>query len=229
VVTEGARGRGAVRAEPRRSLGEASGAPSAVRIDLHVHTGRYSQCAELVDPYLMAEWATRAGIDGVVVTDHDVLWAEEEMLHLRCTCPGVRFYRGMECSLEHVVVIGLDDAGMLQRGASLSEVADYARPRGAVVILAHPYRDADPLTLPLDLVDAVEVGSTSFTAEEAKAACRLAVRLGKPQVACSDAHSLSRIGYGCTEFARLPGDEGELAEMIRRGWGRPILPEAFPP
>jgi predicted metal-dependent phosphoesterase TrpH len=200
------------------------------RIDTHVHTGRYSQCAELLDPYQIETWAVRAGLAGVVITEHDILWQDEELELLRESSPLVKVYRGIEVSAQgcHLVVIGLDDAGPLVRGISLVEVTEYTSAAGGAVVLAHPFRDGDPRELPLELIDAVEVGSTSFTKREAAASRRLARRLGKPGIAASDAHALSRVGWAWTEFPSLPADEKELASAIRSDLGRAVTPYRFP-
>jgi len=196
------------------------------KIDLHVHTGRYSQCAETVDPYAIEEHALRAGLDGVVLTDHDMLWEEEELRLLQHECPAIRIYRGIEISAAgaHLVVIGLEDAGLVHRGIPVAEACELAHRQSACVILAHPYRDADPQVIPVRLVDAIEVGSTSFTAEEARLAAKLAERYGKPRVASSDAHALSRIGWGWTELPVAPANELELARLIVAGAGTAVAP-----
>ncbi len=203
--------------------------PLVFRLDLHVHTGRYSQCAEFVDPYRIEEHALRAGLDGVVLTDHDVLWEEEELAVLQDLSPAVRFYRGIEVSAAeaHLVIVGLDDAGLFQRGIPVAEACAIAHRFSACVILAHPYRETDPAGVPVPLVDAVEVGSTSFNAAEAALARRLARRFGKPAVAASDAHALSRIGWAWTEFPEEPRSEQELAAAIAAGNGRPVVPEVL--
>ncbi len=208
----------------------ARGSRQDVRIDLHVHTGRYSACAEAVAPGRIALRARATGLHGVVLTDHDILWEVEELDVLRQTSNGVALYRGVECSTRdgHLVLIGLDDAGTIHRGLDLESGARLARQAGAAVILAHPYRDHDPDSLCLEQIDAVEVGSTSFTLGEAERAEGLAHRLGKPRVASSDAHALSRIGWAWTSFPSMPADERELAEMIRTGRGEPVIPRAFP-
>ncbi|MCP4902770.1 MAG: hypothetical protein GY906_37895 [bacterium] len=207
-----------------------SGRRGPVRIDLHVHTGRYSQCAELLDPYKIQDHALAAGVSGVVLTEHDLQWQDEEFELLRRSSPGISIFRGIEVSAAgcHVVVIGIEDAGCLQRGASLEEVATLAAAEEAAVILAHPYRDSDPDHLPLHLVDAIEVASTSFTESEAKRARALATRNGKHQVASSDAHALVRVGWAWTEFPKIPANETELARLIRNGNGKPVALRPFP-
>lgn len=193
------------------------------RLDLHVHTARYSGCAEFVDPYKIGEHAAGVGLGGVLLTDHDMLWEAEELEILQAATPRVRLYRGLEVSARgcHLVVLGIDDAGALARGSSLEETVAYAHRAGGIVILAHPYRDSDPELLPVGLVDAVEIASTSFTATESRAAVELARRFRKPMVAASDAHALSRIGWAFTELPELPSDECDLAALIASGAGVP--------
>lgn len=176
-----------------------------------------------MDPYRIAHHALGANLDGVVLAEHDVLWAEEERDVLAGAAPSLRIYRGIEVSAEecHLVVVGLDDAGALSRGVAVAQVAAVAAAQGAVVILAHPFRDSDPARLPLHLMDAIEVASTSFSRADTRRALSLARRLGKPAVAASDAHALTRIGWAWTEFTTLPENERRLAAAIRRGEGRP--------
>lgn len=200
------------------------------RVDLHVHTGRYSQCAELVDPFGLEAAAVKAGLAGLVLTDHDVFWQDEEITVLRQRSPAIRIYRGIEVSARgcHLVVIGIEDAAQLDRGMELEQVTKVAHAANAAVILAHPYRDAFPDELPVHLVDAIEIASTSFTVDEARRAHQLAHRHHKPKVACSDAHAMSRVGWAWTELPYLPESELDLAEAIRSGLGRPVAAHPLP-
>ncbi len=192
------------------------------RIDLHVHSARYSPCAEAAPARDVAVWALRAGLHGVVLADHDILWEEEEVAALQAEAPELRLFRGIECTTRgaHLVVIGAAEAGHFVRGAPPELVAARAHEQGAVVILAHPHRDAPLPVIPPGMVDAIEVTSTSIPAEDSPRARRLAKRLGVPQVGSSDAHALSRIGWAYTEFPSMPPDERELAAMIRSGKGK---------
>lgn len=193
------------------------------RIDLHVHTSRYSQCAEFLHPLELPKVALNAGLAGVLITDHDVLWEQEEIEAIRSCTLGLALYRGIEitCDRCHLVVVGIDDAGAVPRRPPLEWVAEFAHGQGAAVILAHPHTNADPEGLPLDLVDAVEVLSTSIGPGDALRARRLAMRIKKPEVAASDAHALSCVGWAWTAFPTLPVDEKALAASIRMGLGRP--------
>jgi hypothetical protein len=201
-----------------------------LRFDLHVHTGRYSQCAETVDPYQLGDAGIRAGLDGLVITEHDVLWQDEELEILRHRTPEVRIFRGIEVTARgcHVVVIGIDDAALLERGMAPTEVIDVAHSLGGIAILAHPFRDSDPASLPLHQFDAIEVASTSFSRADAVGAIELAKGLGLPSVASSDAHALSRVGWAWTELSERPRDERHLAALLKQGSGRPRAPRPFP-
>jgi predicted metal-dependent phosphoesterase TrpH len=125
-------------------------------------------------------------------------------------------------------MVGLDDAGTLPRGVDFGEAVRLAHSQCAAVIYAHPFRDGDPSRVPACLVDAIEIASTSFHHDDSKAARQLAERCGKPMVAASDAHALSRIGWAWTSFPRMPEDEQQLARMIRDGLGTPVVPRPFP-
>lgn len=181
-------------------------------------------------PREIAVWALRAGLHGVVLTDHDVLWAAEELSVLQGEFPEVRFYRGIECSaLEaHLVVIGIDDAAHLHTRIAVQDALDVVHAGGGVCILAHPFRDCETPRFALDGVDAIEVASTSFSRADSARAFALARQTGKPAVASSDAHALGCIGWGCTEFPRLPVDERELAALVKEGVGVPMVRGSWP-
>ncbi len=200
------------------------------RIDLHVHTSRYSQCAEFLEPYRIEEYAHKAGLSGIVLTEHDIFWQDEEIEMLQEALGKLHIFRGIEVSAQdcHLVVIGIDDAAEMYRGASTQNIVEVAHRSNAAVILAHPYRDSCPDRVPVELVTAIEVASTSFSADEAKRAIQLAKRFNKPMVASSDAHALSRIGWAWTEFPTMPSNEAELAQLLHAGKGLPRTPNTFP-
>ncbi len=200
-----------------------------VRLDLHLHTARHSPCAEALAPDALAPRAAAAGLQGVVLSEHDVLWDQAELAVLQAAQPGLRLYRGLECTVQgaHLLVVGLVHTRGLRRRQPLQEAVAAAHEQGAAVVLAHPYRDGDPEALPLHLVDAVEVASSSFSLEDAARALDLAERLGKPAVAGSDAHAPSVVGWAFTEFPALPRDEAQLAAWIRTGAGSWRRPGAF--
>ena len=200
------------------------------RIDLHVHTNRYSPCAETLNPEKLGQAACDAGLDGLVLTEHDAMWTEEEVrILMQKIGPQVKIYRGVEISSldGHFVVIGLKDMTDIKVGISAVELFAIARKENAVVILAHPQRSGCWTKLfPENInwhkyVDAIEVASTCTLGKYEIEARRLATESGLSKVAGSDAHCLSRVGQTYTEFNFLPANELALAEAIRENVGIP--------
>jgi len=192
------------------------------RIDLHVHTARYSECAELMDPAALGDAALEKRLAGVVITEHDVVWSRYEIADLRqATGQLVMFYAGVEvtCREGHFVVIGLEDARDLSRNMPLNLLALTAHAQGAVVIWAHPGRDhALPTHRPelaaiLASCDAVEHSAALFQ----EPLVSLNKNRGIPIVAGSDAHYAGRLGEVATIFPFLPASERQLALAIRMG------------
>lgn len=200
------------------------------RIDLHVHTNRYSPCAETLDPEKLDQAASEAGLDGLVLTEHDAMWTEEEVQVLKQKIGHkVKIYRGVEISSidGHFVVIGLKDMTNIRVGIPAKELFAITRKENAVVILAHPQRSGcwtKPFPENVNwhkYVDAVEVASSSTFGRYEIEARRLATETGLSKVAGSDAHCLSRVGHTYTEFNFLPANEFALAEAIRENTGIP--------
>lgn len=200
------------------------------RIDLHVHTNRYSPCAETLDPEKLGQATSDVGLDGLVLTEHDAMWTEEEVQVLKQKIGHkVKIYRGVEVSSidGHFVVIGLKDLSDIQVGISAMELFTITRKENAAVILAHPHRSgccSKPFPENINwykYVDAVEVASTSTYGQHEVNAHRLATETGLSKVAGSDAHCLARVGHTYTEFNFLPADELVLAAAIKKKAGIP--------
>ena len=198
-------------------------APLQWRVDLHVHTRRYSPCAESLDPEMLPETAAAMGLDGVVITEHDHLWPAREIAALNRSSPGPRIYRGVEISTSsgHFVVIGMDHLDGCRPGMSLRHLAREARLQNAAVIWAHPRLNYRQPLHPIDLshlpdgIDAIEVASTVTVGDQADQVMTMARDFGYSMVGGSDAHALAQVGKVFTRLDRLPADEKELAEAIR--------------
>ena len=54
--------------------------------DLHMHTSRHSPDS-VMDPFALVRRAVEIGLDGVVITEHDWLWTENELHELRRAAP----------------------------------------------------------------------------------------------------------------------------------------------
>lgn len=201
-----------------------------VRIDLHVHTARYSPCAEALKPELLEEAALAAGLQGVVITDHDVLWAEEELAFFQERFPRVRFFRGVELTTReaHLLCIGLHDlAGFFKRMPAL-EAVSLARQQGAFTVLAHPFRHTELTPELVAAVDALEVASLSFSEGDSYAAWSLAARFQKMALVGSDAHAPAMLGWASVLLPELPESTDRLVQVLRAGQGILYRRGAFP-
>jgi len=198
-----------------------------IKIDLHMHTTRYSQCSNL-SPEELPVLLPFTPLNGVVITEHDHLWSLEEIAEIQKTVSApFKFYRGIEvsCKEGHYVVIGLDSSEGLSHFMPLKQLIPLAKEQQAAVIMAHPGRFSDlPADPPAEEwlgIDAIEVMSTNIRQEIVPSIKETYRILKKPQVAGSDSHVSWSPGMYATEFPELPANEKELARMIREGLGIP--------
>ncbi len=77
-------------------------------IDLHNHTQVHSRCSHL-DPVDLVIRARRAGLDGLVITEHDALWPRDDVDRLAAD-HGLLLLRGIEVTTDigHVLAFGFD-------------------------------------------------------------------------------------------------------------------------
>ncbi len=66
-----------------------------MKFDLHIHTRKHSPDS-VTDPFDLVESAVAAGLDGIVITEHDYLWTEAELQDLRAAAPGLVILAGVE-------------------------------------------------------------------------------------------------------------------------------------
>jgi histidinol phosphatase-like PHP family hydrolase len=188
-------------------------------IDMHMHTllGAYDSS---LPPEELAQEATRVGLSGVNITEHDRLWDIHTLSRFREQQAPLFVNNGMEVTtdLGHVIAVGLPVyAPGIRRLAELRRVAAEA---GAYLIIAHPFRhhleaahymrqgkqppDMSPEALAklpvFEYVDAIEALNGLNTPQENMVALQVAQKLGKPVTGGSDCHSNHGIGYYCTIF-----------------------------
>lgn len=197
-------------------------------IDLHVHTRRFSSCSR-IDPRRIVAQALKAGLDGVVITDHGRQWEQDELDRLRAeaAAPTFTLLAGFEYATSQgdLLVYGLSPDTAVETPPGLPPRAAVERftGLGATCIAAHPTRaglsfDECLLTLPLKIV---EVASMNLREHEQRLAQRIAEQAGFYSVAASDAHVLHDIGAYSTEFEGVIYSMAELQEALQHGRFRP--------
>jgi predicted metal-dependent phosphoesterase TrpH len=183
---------------------------TTLRIDPHVHSEASYDGHDPVE--LLLEQAAEIGLDGIVVTDHDVIHESVRAAELApeyglIGIPGVE----VSTAVGHLLAIGVDE--MPPRRAPLDETVDWVRDHGGVAVVPHPFqrsRHGIPRRHLVDC-DAVEVfNSWLFTGFRNRRARRFAADHDYPALAASDAHSVPHVGRAFTELVIDDVDRSEL-------------------
>jgi predicted metal-dependent phosphoesterase TrpH len=228
----------------RRSVLPATRDATAARgepviLDMHVHTTVGSYDSNL-SPLELIQYGKAAGLDGIVVTEHDRGW-DRDLARRLSREHDFLILCGMEVStdLGHILVYGLEEyvSGILY-AETLRQVVDRIE---AVMFAAHPYRkaftntngrwDAPTSTLTVreaadraivQVVDGLEVYNGATGDRENAMAVAVREHVGLHGIGGSDAHSVHGLGCCATVFERPVRDERELVEELRAGRFRPI-------
>jgi predicted metal-dependent phosphoesterase TrpH len=198
------------------------------RFDHHVHTSRHSPDS-LIDPILLIERAKEVGLDGVVITEHDYQWKEDELAKLARFAGemGVKVFSGAEISARegHFLVFGLPDLKDVPPGVELKDLLRVVRAHGAAVVAAHPFRwDQDFEAIVTEhgpAFDALELVSNNITPQTRRRTESLLSRFPMGTTGSSDGHEPWVVGCYYSEF---PGPIESLADFVgalRARAGRP--------
>lgn len=202
-------------------------------VDLHAHSAPRSSCSRASLEELVSAARAR-GVDALCLTEHDVLWPEDE-LAAASRLVGMPLFGGVELSTDvgHVLAYGRLDRSLWRkyRFAQLVEEAE----RGLVaLVLPHPVRNdageravrggrvpPDPASVVArdawQYVHAIEAGSTQ-TSETEQSLTAAALEVSpRPAVAGSDAHGRDRAGQWSTEFATPVQTLEDLVTELRTG------------
>ena len=176
-----------------------------------------SPCSALT-PEALVRAARARGLDGVCITEHDALWAADEIARVAAEMEFV-VLRGMEVTTEvgHVLVFGLQRH--VPAIATLSELHRIVRDADGVMYLAHPSRrygslPPDDLAAVFDSVE-VQIGTEGMLQNDN--AARLARGLRLPGIGGSDCHSAREAGVCATEFDADVRDEPSFLAALRSG------------
>jgi len=112
-----------------------------MKVELHLHTSRYSGCA-VNSPEEMMTGLIAAGYEAVFITEHAAVWPIEELDELRGKFPQLRIFGGVELYVgsHHLLVLGTSDASYLDICDDAPAVLEKARRASHLTVLAHPFR-----------------------------------------------------------------------------------------
>jgi predicted metal-dependent phosphoesterase TrpH len=197
------------------------------RLDHHLHTTQHSDDS-VTSPRELILATRAAGLDGVVITDHDELWDPEELADLQAQAPDLVILAGVEIAARegHFLVYGLDSLKEAPPGVRLADLLDLARARGAAVVAAHPYRWNQPFDQIAETYGSalcgLELVSNNVTTDTRRQTEAALSRHGLNATGSSDAHEPAIIGCYATEFEATIRTMSDFVEALRSGRFRPV-------
>ena len=196
------------------------------KIDHHVHTSRHSPDS-IISPTELVARARKAGLDVVVITEHDHQWNARELAELNARSEGLVVLSGVEVSARegHFLVYGLPHLGNVGPGVALGALIAEVRKHNAAIVAAHPFRWEQDFPALIaqhgPVFDGVELVSNNVTPEtrrQTEAALRVTPM---PATGSSDGHVPDAVGCYYTE---VPGPIRTMADFVaalQRGETRP--------
>jgi predicted metal-dependent phosphoesterase TrpH len=186
-----------------------------IEADFHIHS-KYSPDSFLT-PQTIVRVAKRKGLSVVAVTDHTTIRGALETARRASEQNDLLVIQGMEVRTSIGDIIGLFLEGEVA-STDVHEAIDEIKKQGGLVILPHPFKRheniSEELVLDIDVIEALN--GRSSIAENSKAR-RLAVSMGKPIIAGSDAHISYEIGRVRTIFSDSPATLDDLKKSIIKG------------
>jgi predicted metal-dependent phosphoesterase TrpH len=201
------------------------------KLDLHIHTNRHSPDSE-IDPVALVRRAVEIGLDGIVITEHDWLWTEEELAELRAAEPNLLILAGVEVTAAegHFLAYGVQDPFAVPRSIPVADLCREIHRQGGAVVAAHPFRWGQPFDEILrqerpDL-DGLELMTSNMDRSCRQRAAEVQRRMPLAGLGSSDAHREEVLGVCYTE---LPDQISSLPDVVRAiRAGRTIARERCP-
>ncbi len=197
-----------------------------MKIELHLHTLRYSLCATATPEEAM-DRLIQAGYGAVYLTEHDAAWTDWELTELGQQFPAIRIFSGIEITtspshserVQHLLVLGTNDRSYLDLAENPAEILARARREGCLTILAHPFRWPGAAQMLQEglLPDALESCTPNHEASQARQALLEAQRLGLPAVHSGDVHGLGFIDRFWIETDLTLEDSKGIRGIVKNG------------
>ncbi len=198
---------------------------TSMKFDLHMHTARHSPDS-ITDPFDLVRSAIAAGLDGIVITEHDYWWPDEELAELRAFAPGLVILAGMEVTARggDMLCYGFHDPVALRRGMPWAELCREVRWQGGATIAAHPNRWGQPFEKIIreqqPEIEGIEVMSNNMDEDLRTRAAQLLVKYPHyAQLGNSDSHDPATVGCCYTDFDAEIHTSADLVKAIRERKG----------
>jgi len=187
-----------------------------IQADLHIHT-RYSFDSSINPKTLVDQLYAHPSIKAVAITDHNTVEGCCKVQELASAYSDILVIPGVEISTAEGDLIVLGVAELPPRPWNVKDVIDFAKKRGGIVIVAHPYREYGLGSSAKNYnVDAVEILNGSVPSHLNKLAEGLAKEMCLPGVAGTDAHNINGLWTVYTKI-QASLDIDEILKAIKRG------------
>lgn len=203
-----------------------------MKFDLHMHTARHSPDADS-DPFELVRAAVAAGLNGIVITEHDYMWPDAELEELRAAAPELVILGGVEVTARggDMLCYGITNPFALPRGIGWPELCREVHKQGGACVAAHPNRWGQPFEKLVreqnPELDGIEVMSNNMDPGlRARAAELLKKYPHFAQLGNSDSHQPNTVGCCCTVFEVPVRTNAELVAAIRGNKGKAMVNDA---
>jgi predicted metal-dependent phosphoesterase TrpH len=192
-----------------------------MKFDLHLHTTRHSPDS-VMDPAAMVRRARELGLDGVVITEHDWLWTEDELVELRGPAGELRVFAGVEvsCREGHFLAYGVRNPFAIPRGIGVAELCREMHGQGGAVVAAHPFRWGQPFEEILEEeqpdLDGLELMTSNMDADCRHRAADIHRLRPLAGLGSSDAHDVATLGVCYTEVDGVIRTIADLVKALRQ-------------
>ena len=188
-----------------------------MRFDLHVHTD-ISSCGRLTIGEIL-ENAKSRGLDGVCITDHDVMEAAH---HVRegIQDDGLCLIVGMEYATTDGDFLLFGPFESLKPGLRAREVLRLVAENGGAAVAAHPFRrnrSVSEFVMRESLCAAMEAVNGRNCPEDNERADAWRHRYHPALTGGSDAHTLPELGKVATRFSRPIAGRADLIAALLDG------------
>ena len=195
-----------------------------MKIDLHVHTSERSRCGRSPEKEQI-EAAIAAGLDAIVITDHNVLMDDEHLREINEQYAPFKIFGAVELTCvnngctDDVIVIGPRKPELLDEiyRQDYPLLHAYVKSQGGFLMLCHPFRYQDFVSI--DVLgfrpDAIEVRSVNIAPSTHKTIDKFVKKHKFKTYTNSDSHHYLNLG---TFYNNIPSckDERELAEVLKK-------------
>jgi len=202
-------------AKPMRKLG----GYHVLAADFHVHS--FPSGWAMLSPCDTAVEAGRQGLDVIVLTPHDEVWAAKLGRWCSSKVDGPMVIVGEEITSAryHMIAAGISEA--IDSRQAAARAIDEVHRQGGIAIAAHPYESAWPAydAEALSKLDGAEVvrAESKHVAKLASQLRAFFARADTTAIGSSDYHGLGTVGYSRTYVFARERTERAVLDAVREG------------